>query len=110
MAFYQAAWDALARLGISNVIPITYMNSAAALTAFCCRHGARGFTSSNAGRVFDWAFARGEKLFFFPDEHLGRNMGVKKGIPTEQMVVWHPFLPLGGNSPQALQAANLILW
>jgi quinolinate synthase len=86
MAFYQAAWDALAGLGISNVIPITYMNSAAALKAFCGRNGGIVCTSSNAGRVFDWAFARGKNLFF-PDEHLGRNTGVKTGIPTEQMVV-----------------------
>jgi len=106
----QAAWDALAGLGISDVVPITYMNSAAALKAFCGRNGGIVCTSSNAGRVFDWAFARGEKLFFFPDEHLGRNTGVKKGIPTEQMVVWDPFLPLGGNTPEALQAAKLILW
>src|SRR5215212_8726864 len=106
----QAAWDALARLGINNVVPITYMNSAAALKAFCGRNGGIVCTSSNAGRVFDWAFARGEKLFFFPDEHLGRNTGVKKGIPTEQMVVWDPFLPLGGNTPEVLQAAKLIIW
>ncbi len=106
----QSAWDALAGLGITDVVPITYMNSAAALKAFCGRNGGIVCTSSNAGRVFDWAFARGEKLFFFPDEHLGRNTGVMKGIPTERMVVWDPFLPLGGNTPEALQAANLILW
>ena len=62
----QAAWDALAGLGISNVVPITYMNSAAALKAFCGRNGGIVCTSSNAGRVFDWAFARGEKLFLLP--------------------------------------------
>ena len=106
----QAAWDALAGLGISDVVPITYMNSAAALKAFCGRNGGIVCTSSNAGRVFDWAFERGEKLLFFPDEHLGRNTGVKKGIPTDEMVVWDPFLPLGGNTPEALQAAKLILW
>src|SRR5215216_1603903 len=94
----QAAWDALAGLGISDVVPITYMNSAAALKAFCGRNGGIVCTSSNAGRVFDWAFARGEKLFFFPDEHLGRNTGVKKGIPAEQMVVWEEeeFFAWGG--------------
>ena len=93
-----------------NVVPITYMNSAAALKAFCGEHGGIVCTSSNAGRVFDWAFERGEKLFFFPDEHLGRNTGFKKGIPLEKMVVWDPFLPLGGNTPEALQNATLILW
>jgi quinolinate synthase len=106
----QAAWEALASLGIRGVVPITYMNSAAALKAFCGRNGGIVCTSSNAGRVFDWAFQRGETLFFFPDEHLGRNTGVKKGIPAEQMVVWDPFLPLGGNTPEALKAARLILW
>ena len=106
----QAAWDTLANLGVTGVIPITYMNSAAALKAFCGRNGGIVCTSSNAGRVFDWAFARGEKLFFFPDEHLGRNTGVKKGIPTEKMVVWDPFLPLGGNTADALRHATVILW
>jgi quinolinate synthase len=106
----EAAWQELAKLGIENVVPITYMNSAAALKAFCGRNGGIVCTSSNAGRVFDWAFERGEKLFFFPDEHLGRNTGVKKGIPQAEMVVWDPFLPLGGNTPEALRAAKLILW
>lgn len=106
----EAAWDALADLGVAGVVPITYMNSAAALKAFCGRNGGIVCTSSNAGRVFDWAFERGEKLFFFPDEHLGRNTGVKKGIPTDQMVVWDPFLPLGGNTPESLRAAKVILW
>ena len=106
----EAAWAALAELGVGGVVPITYMNSAAALKAFCGRHGGIVCTSSNAGRVFDWAFEQGDKLFFFPDEHLGRNTGVKKGIPAEQMVVWDPFLPLGGNSPEQLRAAKVILW
>jgi quinolinate synthase len=106
----EAAWEALAELGIANVIPITYMNSAAALKAFCGRHGGIVCTSSNATRVFDWAFERGDKLFFFPDEHLGRNTGVKEGIPLERMVVWDPFLPLGGNTPEQLRQATVILW
>ncbi|CAA9581616.1 MAG: Quinolinate synthetase [uncultured Thermomicrobiales bacterium] len=106
----EAAWSALADLGVGGVVPITYMNSAAALKAFCGRNGGIVCTSSNAGRVFDWAFARGEKLFFFPDEHLGRNTGVAKGIPADRMVVWDPFLPLGGNTPAQLRDATLILW
>ncbi len=106
----QAAWDALADLGLDRVVPITYMNSAAALKAFCGRHGGIVCTSSNAGRIFDWAFERGEQLFFFPDEHLGRNTGVKKGIDLDRMVVWDPFLPLGGNTPDALRRATVILW
>jgi quinolinate synthase len=106
----EGAWQDLTNLGIANVVPITYMNSAAALKAFCGRNGGIVCTSSNAARVFDWAFARGDKLFFFPDEHLGRNTGVKKGIAQSDMVVWDPFLPLGGNTPEALRAAKLILW
>ena len=106
----EAAWRTLADFGISGIVPITYMNSAAALKAFCGRNGGIVCTSSNAGRVFDWAFERGEKLFFFPDEHLGRNTGVMKGICPEQMVVWDPFLPLGGNSAEALREAKVILW
>ncbi|HET7094765.1 MAG TPA: quinolinate synthase NadA, partial [Thermomicrobiales bacterium] len=106
----QAAWDELARLGVGGVVPITYMNSAAALKAFCGRNGGIVCTSSNASRVYDWAFERGERVFFFPDEHLGRNTGVAKGISLDQMVVWDPFQPLGGNTPEALRAAKVILW
>ena len=106
----EAAWRALADLGVTGVVPITYMNSAAALKAFCGRNGGIICTSSNAERVFDWAFERGEKLFFFTDEHLGRNTGVKKGIPLAKMVVWDPFQPLGGNTPEQLREATVILW
>jgi quinolinate synthase len=106
----EACWQALRDLGIEGIVPITYMNSAASLKAFCGRNGGIVCTSSNAARVYDWAFARGEKVLFFPDEHLGRNTGVRKGIPTEQMVVWDPFQPLGGNTPEALRAATVILW
>ncbi len=106
----EAAWSTLKSLGVTGVIPITYMNSAASLKAFCGRNGGIVCTSSNAGRVFDWAFERGEKLIFFPDEHLGRNTAVKKGIPADKMVVWDPFQPLGGNTPEALQNATVILW
>ena len=106
----EACWTALAGLGIEGIVPITYMNSTAALKAFCGRNGGIVCTSSNAPRVFDWAFERGDKLLFFPDEHLGRNTGATKGIPQGDMVVWDPFLPLGGNTPQALRDATLILW
>jgi quinolinate synthase len=106
----QACWDALAALGIEKVVPITYMNSAASIKAFCGREGGIVCTSSNAPRVFDWAFERGERILFFPDEHLGRNTGVAKGISEDEMVVWDPFKPLGGNTPEALQNAKVILW
>lgn len=106
----EACWDALTALGISGIVPVTYMNSAASLKAFCGRNGGIVCTSSNAPRVFDWSFERGERILFFPDEHLGRNTGVAKGISEDQMVVWDPFQPLGGNTPEALRAAKVILW
>jgi quinolinate synthase len=106
----EAAWSELGRLGITGVVPITYMNSAASLKAFCGRNGGIVCTSSNAPRVYDWAFERGERIFFFPDEHLGRNTAVRKGISTDDMVVWDPFQPLGGNTEDQLRAARVILW
>jgi quinolinate synthase len=106
----EACWTALCDLGISGIVPVTYMNSAASLKAFCGRNGGIVCTSSNAPRVYDWAFERGEKILFFPDEHLGRNTGVRKGISEDKMVVWDPFQPLGGNSPEALRDATVILW
>jgi quinolinate synthase len=104
------AWDQLRELGVDNVIPVTYMNSAASLKAFCGKHGGIVCTSSNAQRVYDWAFERGERIMFFPDEHLGRNTALKKGIPHDRMVVWDPFQPLGGNTAEQLQHATVILW
>lgn len=106
----EAAWSMLAGLGIDDVIPITYMNSAASIKAFCGRNGGIVCTSSNAMRVYDWAFERGERIMFFPDEHLGRNTAVKKGIPQDQMVVWDPFKPMGGNIEEDLLNAKVILW
>jgi quinolinate synthase len=105
-----AAWDQLQSLGIQGIVPITYMNSAASLKAFCGRNGGIVCTSSNAMRVYDWAFERGERIMFFPDEHLGRNTALKKSIPHEKMVVWDPFQPMGGNTPEQLQNATVILW
>ncbi len=106
----EAAWETLTGLGIDGIIPITYMNSAASLKAFCGRHGGIVCTSSNATRVYDWALERGERIFFFPDEHLGRNTAVRKDIPQEKMVVWDPFLPLGGNTEEQLRNATVFLW
>jgi len=106
----EACWTELKRLGIGNVVPVTYMNSAASLKAFCGKNGGIVCTSSNAERVYDWAFDGGERILFFPDEHLGRNTGLKKGIPLDKMVVWDPFQPLGGNTEQQLRDATVILW
>jgi quinolinate synthase len=106
----EVAWKALHDLGVDGIVPITYMNSAASIKAFCGRNGGIVCTSSNATRVYDWALERGERIMFFPDEHLGRNTAIKKGIPQDQMVVWDPFQPLGGNTEEALRNAKVILW
>jgi quinolinate synthase len=106
----EEAWEQLRELRITDVMPITYMNSAANIKAFCGRYDGVVCTSSNALPLFRWAFGQREKMFFFPDEHLGRNTGVKFGIPLDQMVVWDPRLELGGNTPEALKRAKIILW
>ena len=106
-----AAWDELtAALPGERVIPVTYMNSAASLKAFVGRHGGIVCTSSNAPRTFEYAFARGDKVLFFPDQHLGRNTGFDMGIPLDEMVVWDWRRPLGGNDAGALARARVILW
>ncbi|MEE8386470.1 MAG: quinolinate synthase, partial [Dehalococcoidia bacterium] len=108
-----ACWDELAGAGIGDIIPVTYMNSAAALKAFCGEHGGIVCTSSNAPKVFDWAFQRGRRILFFPDQHLGRNTGLKRDIALDEMPVWDytlPFGSLGGNAPEALERARVILW
>ena len=106
-----AAWDELtAALPGERVIPVTYMNSAASLKAFVGRREGIVCTSSNAPRTFEYAFARGDKVLFFPDQHLGRNTGFDMGIPLDEMVVWDWRRPLGGNDPEALARARVILW
>jgi len=92
------------------VIPVTYMNSSAALKGFCGEHGGIVCTSSNAAVVLKWAFERGQRVLFFPDQHLGRNTAKAMGITIEQMPMWNPRRALGGNSPEALQNARVILW
>ncbi|PWD50232.1 quinolinate synthase [Serinibacter arcticus] len=92
------------------VIPVTYMNSSAALKAFCGRHGGIVCTSSNARTVLEWAFERGERVLFFPDQHLGRNTAKAMGVPLEQMPMWNPRKDLGGNTSAELDDARVILW
>ncbi len=108
-------WEALGRLlPVADVdeavTPVVYVNSAAVLKAFCGEHGGITCTSSNARTVMEWAWARREKILFFPDEHLGRNTANAMGFPREQMVVWDPFMPNGGNTAEAVRKARLILW
>src|SRR5579875_3488636 len=107
------AWDALQRAGIDGVIPVTYINSAAALKAFVGRNGGIVCTSSNAASVLRWAFERGKRVFFFPDQHLGRNTAVALGIPLSEMTLWDydwPFDDLGGNRIDRLAQSRIILW
>ena len=90
--------------------PVTYINSAADLKAFCGEHGGIVCTSSNAARIAEWAFNQREKILFFPDQHLGRWTGYKMGVPLEQMAVWDPDLPLGGLTTAQIDAAKILLW
>lgn len=92
------------------VMPVTYMNSAANLKAFVGEHGGTVCTSSNARGALEWAFAQREKVFFFPDQHLGRNTGKAMGIPLEQMALWNPFQPYGGLTDDQIRGARVILW
>jgi quinolinate synthase len=90
--------------------PVTYINSAADLKAFCGEHGGIVCTSSNAPKILEWSFARREKVLFFPDQHLGRWSGHKMGIPLEQMLVWDPDLEYGGLTPEQIRGAKILLW
>jgi quinolinate synthase len=114
----EDCWDSLEHFGLrgqgaagkAHVIPLTYMNSAADIKAFCGERGGLVCTSSNARGAFEWAFARGEKILFLPDQHLGRNTAFAMGIPLHQMVVWDPYMLNGGVAPERLRAAKVILW
>ncbi|GAT64966.1 quinolinate synthetase [Planomonospora sphaerica] len=108
----EECWDALADAGIADVtVPITYMNSSADIKAFCGRNGGAVCTSSNARRALDWAFSRGEKVLFLPDQHLGRNTAVlEMGLSLDDCVVYNPHRPNGGLTEQQLRDAKMILW
>lgn len=96
--------------GLVPVIPVTYMNSSAAIKGFVGRHGGIVCTSSNARTVLEWAFARGRRVLFFPDQHLGRNTAKAMGVPLEQMPMWNPRKPLGGSTDAQLVDSRVILW
>ena len=122
----EDCWDSLQRLGIGkreagsqvelgaggkqSILPLTYMNSAADIKAFCGERGGLVCTSSNARGAFEWAFKRAEKILFLPDQHLGRNTAFAMGIPLDQMVVWDPYMLNGGVAPERLRSARVILW
>ena len=104
-------WDDLQNV-IQNetVIPITYMNSTADIKSLCGKNDGIVCTSSNADKAFEWAYAKGDKVLFLPDQHLGRNTAVKMGISLDEMILWNPFKPMGGNSEESVKKAKLILW
>ena len=114
----EQCWEQLAEIygtepnadGKVPVIPVTYMNSSAALKAFCGRNGGIVCTSSNAQTVLEWAFQRAERVLFFPDQHLGRNTALAMGVSLDQMPLWHGRKPLGGNTEATLEDAKVILW
>ncbi len=111
LASVSDAWSDLAdHIDINDVTPVTYINSTAELKAFCGRNEGLVCTSSNARAVLEWSFARRSRVFFFPDQHLGRNTARAMGIGLEEMIVWDPRLPLGGNSAEALRRSRVILW
>ncbi|MXY78388.1 MAG: quinolinate synthase NadA [Chloroflexi bacterium] len=107
-----ASWDELTSVvAAERTIPITYMNSAASLKAFVGRNGGAVCTSSNAPAVLRWAFERGDRVLFFPDQHLGRNTGKRLGVdPLAEMAVWNPALPMGGLEPARITDSRILLW
>ena len=113
IAEVEECWELLLdQLGEeAGIIPVTYMNSAANLKAFCGRHGGVVCTSSNAPKVMQWAFSQGQRVLFFPDEHLGRNTALAYGIPAEQMFVWNPKDPMASDTAdEEIERAKIILW
>ena len=112
IAQVEAAWQDMSEvIDTEQVIPVTYINSAASLKAFCGRHGGIVCTSSNAKAVLEWAFQRGQRVFFFPDQHLGRNTSLTMNITEDEMPVWDPFaLEMGGNRDEAIKNSRVILW
>jgi quinolinate synthase len=107
----EACWDELSGVtDTSKIIPVTYMNSTAAIKSFTGEHGGSICTSSNAAAVMRWAFEDGERVLFLPDEHLGRNTCYRMGIPLDEMIVWDPFEELGGHTPDQIAKAKVILW
>ena len=107
----EACWEALERLGLTDeIVPLTYINSTAAIKAFCGERGGLVCTSSSTRAAFEWAFQRGKRILFLPDQHLGRNTGFAMGIPLEEMAVWDPWGLQGGQTKEKLAASRVLLW
>jgi quinolinate synthase len=106
----ETCWEELHAMGVTDVVPVTYINSTAAIKGFCGEHHGYVCTSSNAAKVMATAWDRAEKLVMLPDQHLGRNTAFRMGVPLDEMVVWDPDEPFGGVDREALRRARLILW
>jgi quinolinate synthase len=106
----EMCWSDLEQMGMSRVVPVTYINSAAAVKAFCGERGGVVCTSSNAAATLRWAWERGEQILFLPDQHLGRNTAYAMGVPLDEMVVWDPSEIWGGLDADAVKRARIILW
>ncbi len=106
----ETCWEELQQMGVSGIVPVTYINSAASIKSFVGERGGTVCTSSNAAATLKWAFEHGDKILFMPDQHLGRNTAYKMGIPLDQMVVWDPNVIFGGLDPEDVQRAKMILW
>jgi len=106
----EMCWSDLEQMGVGSVIPVTYINSAASIKAFCGERGGVVCTSSNAAATLKWAWERGERVLFLPDQHLGRNTAYKMGVPLDDMVVWDPNEIFGGLDPDQVKHARIILW
>src|SRR5215510_10199604 len=106
----EMCWNDLEQMGIESIVPVTYINSSAAIKAFCGERGGVVCTSSNAAATLKWAWERGERVLFLPDQHLGRNTAYKLGVPLDNMVVWDPNEIWGGLMPEQVERARIILW
>jgi quinolinate synthase len=107
----EGCWEALERAGLADeTIPVTYINSTAAIKAFCGEHGGLVCTSSSARKALEWGFARGKRVLFLPDQHLGRNTGHAMGIPLDEMAVWDPWAIQGGQTKERLADSRILLW
>jgi quinolinate synthase len=106
----EVCWETLQAANRGTIVPVTYINSTAAIKAFVGRNGGAVCTSSNARKIMQWALARGEKALFIPDEHLGRNTGYRLGIPLEKMALWNPQEENGGLTDDAIRDARVYLW
>ena len=106
----EVCWEEMRALGATSIVPITYINSAAAIKGFCGEHGGIVCTSSNAAMAMAWAWDQAEKVLMLPDQHLGRNTAWQMGVPLDEMVLWDPDLPNGGVNPDDFDRARLVLW